>query len=77
MQDHGERIQEDDLDVEEDEEHRRQVEADREALLSSGGPVETPDSNGIPRARVLRDGRVAKTNDMTTIDAGITSAKNP
>src|SRR5688572_30482110 len=28
-----ERVEEDDLDVEEDEEHRRQVEADREALL--------------------------------------------
>ena len=28
-----ERVEEDDLDVEDDEEHRRQVEADREALL--------------------------------------------
>src|SRR5206468_1485952 len=31
VEDHGERIQEDDLDVEEDEQHRREVEADREA----------------------------------------------
>ena len=32
VQDHGERIEKDDLDVEEDEEHRGQVEADGEAL---------------------------------------------
>src|SRR4029078_2623300 len=30
VEDHRQRIQEDDLDVEDDEEHRRQVEADRE-----------------------------------------------
>src|SRR5207249_6007384 len=32
VQDHGQRVEEDDLDVEEDEEHRRQVEVDGEAL---------------------------------------------
>jgi hypothetical protein len=34
VEDHSERIQEHDLDVEDDEEHRREVEADREALNS-------------------------------------------
>ena len=58
VEDHGERIQEDDLDVEEDEEHRRQVEADREALLAAAGRAETPDSNGIVRARTRACGRV-------------------
>src|SRR5262249_54874975 len=32
VEDHGERVEEDDLDVEEDEQHRRQVEVDGEAL---------------------------------------------
>src|SRR4029079_1282402 len=32
VEDHGERVEKDDLDVEQDEEHRRQVEADGEAL---------------------------------------------
>ena len=42
----GERIEKDDLDVEEDEEHRRQVEADGEAPVLRRRPAETPDSNG-------------------------------
>src|SRR5438067_1291980 len=43
----------------------------------SGEPVETPDSNGSVRWRVRRSGRVAKTNDITIIETGIASAKNP
>src|SRR5206468_1856866 len=41
------------------------------------GPVETPDSNGIPRARVRRFGWVAKTNDITIIEVGIAAANSP
>src|SRR5206468_6056328 len=33
VEDHRERVEEDNLDVEDDEEHRREVEADREAFL--------------------------------------------
>jgi hypothetical protein len=62
-------IEKDDLDVEEDEEHRRQVEADREALLRGGRP-ETPDSNGIVRARDAALGRVEKTK-LAIIEVGI------
>ena len=76
LQHDGERIQEDDLDVEDDEEHRGQVEADREALCD-GGPVETPDSNGSMRARLRWLGLVANANDITTMEAGIRSAKAP
>src|SRR5437763_13920237 len=43
----------------------------------SGEPVETPDSNGSVRRRVRRSGRVAKTNDITIIETGIASAKQP
>ena len=39
-----------------------------------GAPCETPDSNGIMRARVRVVGRVAKRMDITTIEAGMTSA---
>jgi hypothetical protein len=39
------------------------------------GPAETPDSNGIVRARIRRCGRVAKTNENHIIDAGMTNAK--
>ena len=41
------------------------------------GPVETPDSNGIPRARVRRLGRWANTNDATSIEVGTTAANTP
>jgi hypothetical protein len=41
------------------------------------GPVETPDSNGIPRARVRRLGRCANTNDATSIEVGTTAANTP
>ena len=71
-----ERIQKDDLDVEEDEEHRGEVEADREALVLGGGPAETPDSNGIIRCFVRDVGRVAKRNENAIIEAGIAAAKN-
>src|SRR5205807_1710197 len=54
VQDDRERIQEDDLDVEDDEEHRRQVEADREALLARrpGGDA------GLERDRPRADAAV-------------------
>jgi hypothetical protein len=39
--------------------------------------VDTPDSNGTPRARVLAAGLVAKRNDMVTIVAGIAAANIP
>ena len=42
-----------------------------------GGPAETPDSNGIVRARIRRFGRVAKSEAATIIVDGIASAKNP
>jgi hypothetical protein len=41
-----------------------------------GAPSDTPDSNGIMRARVRVVGRVAKRIDMTTIDDGMASAIN-
>ena len=44
---HGERVQEDDLDVEDDEQHRRQVVRDREARGLVGAASTTPDSNGL------------------------------
>ena len=47
-----ERIQEDDLDVEDDEEHRREVEADREALLLAAGPSRRPTRTAAARVRV-------------------------
>ena len=45
--------------------------------LCSGGPCETPDSNGSRRIRVLREGRDAKTNYIRIMDAGITTASTP
>ena len=66
---HGERVEEDDLDVEDDEEHRRQVEADREALLRRPGR-----DAGLERdrlgARRAAFRRVEKTNDSTTSRPG-------
>src|SRR3954465_5732058 len=47
VEDHSERIQEDDLDIEDDEEHRRQVEADREA----GGGGRPERDAGLERQR--------------------------
>jgi hypothetical protein len=38
--------------------------------------VETPDSNGITRARARRLGRVENTKEKRSIDAGIASAKS-
>jgi hypothetical protein len=40
---HGQRVEEDDLDVEDDEEHRRQVVVD-EKFEGWNDPAETPDS---------------------------------
>ena len=45
--------------------------------LFAGDPCETPDSNGIVRARVRRDGRVANAKLKKIMDAGIASAKSP
>ena len=73
---HRERVQEHDLDVEDDEEHRRQVEADREALL-----LRRPRRDaGLERDRARACGGSAAsrtTNDITIIEAGIASAKSP
>ena len=44
---------------------------------SAGGPAETPDSNGIVRARIRRFGRVASAKLAKIIVDGITRAKNP
>ena len=38
---------------------------------------ETPDSKGKVRQRVRRSGFVANTKDITSIEVGIASAKNP
>ena len=42
-----------------------------------GGPVETPDSNGIVRARVRWLGRFENTNEKTIIEHGIANASSP
>ena len=42
-----------------------------------GGPCDTPDSNGTPRARVRWPGFWANQKDMPIIDAGMSSAKSP
>ena len=59
VEDHRERIEKHDLDVEDDEEHRRQVEADREALLlrRPGGDarLERHRARAGPCARALRE----------------------
>ncbi len=47
------------------------------AASAFGGPVETPDSNGMVRARVRRRGRVANRKDIAIIDEGIASANRP
>ena len=76
MQDHRERIEKDDLDVEEDEQHRRQVEADGEALRSRRARRDA----GLERDRPgphRRFGRVANTKLAMIIVEGITRAKNP
>ena len=71
-----ERVEEDDLDVEQDEQHRGEVEADREAPSLRGGPRQTPDSNGSIRCFVRVVGRVAKRNENAIIVAGMIAAKN-
>ena len=74
---HRERVQEHDLDVEQDEQHRREVEADGEAPLHAREHrCETPDSNGSIRCFVRVRGRVAKTNEKRSIVAGIAAASN-
>jgi hypothetical protein len=42
-----------------------------------GGPSETPDSKGICRVRFAVTGRVAKANDITTIESGMATASAP
>jgi hypothetical protein len=42
-----------------------------------GAARETPDSNGIVRARVRRLGRVENQNENRTIESGIASASSP
>ena len=72
-----ERVQEHDLDVEEDEEDRRQVDADGEAPLPPGGTSETPDSNGSIFCFVPALGRPGSTNGHEgSSDAGIAAAKS-
>ena len=77
VEDDRERVEEDDLDVEDDEEHRRQVEADREALLPRRARRRRRTRTGSCAPACARFGRVAKTNDMTIIDAGIATANMP
>jgi hypothetical protein len=76
VEDDGERIQEDDLDVEDDEEHRRQVEADREAAVHrrSVGDARLERQRAH---RMRRCGLVASANDAKIIETGIASAKKP
>src|SRR3954451_16412662 len=60
MEDHRERVEKHDLDVEDDEQHRRQVEADREALLArrAGGDARLERDRPGPHApvRTRREG---------------------
>ena len=68
VEDHGERVEEDDLDVEEDEEHRREVEADGEAL-----PLRRPLRDaGLERGRpgahaALRPRREARSSRSSSL----------
>ena len=77
VEDDGDRVEEDDLDVEDDEEHRRQVEAHREALLLAAGRSRRPTrtaSAGPSAAPACAGSRSA--NETNSIEAGIAAAKS-
>ena len=76
VQPERDRVEEDDLDVEDDEEHRRQVEADREALLFRRADRDTR-LEGDRLLAGLVFGRVARMNEAAISEAGIAKAKKP